>query len=92
MYFEGDTDIPGDAAASVTSGQFDATSRIINLIENNDGKLEGVWDIIVDGEGEILSNDMHLNQGMIYSISPNPMVDELKINCMGKDHKRREKC
>jgi protocatechuate 3,4-dioxygenase beta subunit len=80
LYFEGDTDIPGDAAASVTSGQFDATSRIINLTENNDGKLEGVWDIIVDGEGEILSNDMHLNQGMIYSISPNPMVDELKIN------------
>lgn len=80
LYFEGDSDIPGDAAASVTSGQFDATSRIISLVENKEGKLEGVWDIIVDGDGVIMSNDIHLNQGMIYSVSPNPMVDELIIS------------
>jgi protocatechuate 3,4-dioxygenase beta subunit len=80
LYFTGDVDIPGDAAASITSGQFDASARIINLVENAEAKLEGVWDIIVDGNGVIMSNDLHLNHGMIYSVSPNPMVNELTIN------------
>lgn len=80
LYFSGDTDILGDAAASINSGEFDATSRIIELIENDQGVLEGTWDIIVNGDGVIASNDLHLNHGMIYSVSPNPMIDELVIN------------
>ena len=31
LYFEGDTDIPGDAAASIKSGTYDATHRIIPI-------------------------------------------------------------
>ncbi|MEX1189362.1 MAG: hypothetical protein WED33_08895 [Bacteroidia bacterium] len=80
LYFTGDSDIPGDAAASITSGNFDATSRIIQLTTNEDGKLEGVWDIVLNGEGVIASNDMHLNQGMIYSVSPNPISELVSIN------------
>lgn len=80
LYFSGDSDIPGDAAASINSGEFDASSRIIELVENNQGVLEGTWDIVIQGNGISTSNDIHLNQGIIYSVSPNPMVDVLEIN------------
>mgnify|MGYP000583383024 CR=1 FL=1 len=84
IYFEGDTSIPEDIAASRNFGEFDATNRIISLTEN-DGVLEGTWDIVVDGNGVIGDsvlgvNDLHLTNGMIYAVSPNPFVDELKIN------------
>ncbi len=80
LYFEGDEDIPGDAAASITSGQFDATHRIIPVVENENGGLDGVWDIIVDGDGINSVRDIHLEQGMIYKASPNPFQDRLEIN------------
>jgi len=80
LYFENDTDIPGDAAASITSGTYDATHRIIPVALNNDGKYEGVWDIIVDGSGITGMNDAHLNKGMIYSVSPNPFGNRVEIN------------
>ena len=50
LYFQGDPHIPTDAAASITSGSFDATNRIIPLISNSNGELEGTWDIIIDGD------------------------------------------
>jgi protocatechuate 3,4-dioxygenase beta subunit len=79
LYFEGDTDIPGDAAASVTSGQFDATHRIIALTENGEGVMEGTWDIIVDGDGISGVNDLHLDKGIIYSATPNPFSTHMDI-------------
>lgn len=79
LYFEGDTSIPTDAAASITSGTFDASSRIIPLFENSVGALEGVWDIVVEGEGTVGTQDIHLNNGMIYKVSPNPFSDEVEI-------------
>ena len=78
LYFEGDTSIPDDPAASITSGPFDATHRIISLTNNGD-VLEGTWDIVIDGEGILGTSDIHLTNGMIYSVSPNPFTDELNI-------------
>lgn len=80
LYFEGDTDIPGDAAASLTSGTYDATDRIIPITLNGEGKYEGTWDIIVDGAGVTGIQDAHLNNGMIYSVAPNPFSDKLTIH------------
>lgn len=80
LYFEGDQYIPIDAAASITSGQFDATHRIIPITLNTDGKYEGTWDIVVDGNGIAGMNDLHLEKGMIYSASPNPFTDTLNIH------------
>lgn len=81
LYFEGDTSIPGDAAASIDSGTYDATDRIIPITLNNDGKYEGTWDIIVDGTGVSTGiQDAHLTNGMIYSISPNPFSNEMRIH------------
>ncbi len=79
IYFEGDTDIPGDAAASITSGTYDATHRIIPLTSNN-GVMEGTWDIAIDGNGVLGVSDLHLTNGMIYGVSPNPFTEELHIN------------
>jgi protocatechuate 3,4-dioxygenase beta subunit len=80
LYFENDTDIPADAAASITSGTYDATHRIIPVTMNGQGKYEGTWDIIVDGVGTTGIHDAHLNQGMIYSVSPNPFTNRVEIN------------
>lgn len=80
LYFEGDPEIPNDAAASITSGQFDATDRIIPLTLNG-GKYEGTWDIIVDGDGISTGvTPLHLENGMLYSASPNPFSDVVEIN------------
>lgn len=79
LYFEGDTSIDTDAAASITSGSYDATDRIISLVDN-EGVLEGTWDVIVDGNGVLGTDDLHLTNGMIYSVSPNPFIDEVTIN------------
>jgi len=80
LYFEGDEDIPADAAASITSGQYDATHRIIPVVVNENGGLDGVWDIIVDGDGTNGIRDIHLEHGMIYKSFPNPFQDRLEIN------------
>lgn len=79
LYFEGDTSIAGDAAASITSGTYDASSRIIALSPNAQGILEGTWDIVVSGEGVLGLHDLHLDKGMIYSANPNPFTSEVTI-------------
>ena len=79
LYFEGDTSIADDAAASITSGQYDASHRIIPLTENADGKMEGTWDIVVNGDGITGLNDIHIDKGMLYSVAPNPFKDQLII-------------
>ena len=78
LYFDGDTDRPADAAASITSGTYNATGRIIPLTMNA-GKYEGTWDIVVDGNGVNGMRDLHLDTGMIYSVSPNPYSDRIEI-------------
>lgn len=79
LYFEGDESIGGDAAASITSGEFDARDRIVPLIMNSEGKLEGTWDIIVNGDGITGINDLHLDKGVIYKVNPNPFLDTVTI-------------
>lgn len=80
LYFEGDTSIAEDAAASIKSGQYNATHRIIPLTDGQNGVKEGTWDIIIEGEGTTTgTNDLHLTNGMIYSASPNPFTDKVLI-------------
>ena len=79
LYFQGDTDIPGDAAASITSGTYDATNRIIPITINTQGKYEGTWDIALNGNGVGIA-DIHLDKGVIYSVSPNPFTDTIEIH------------
>ena len=80
LYFKGDTSIAKDAAASITSGAFDATHRIIELTETRDGKLEGTWDIAVDGDGSTIGvQDLHIDKGIIYHANPNPFQSSLEI-------------
>ena len=81
LYFQGDPYIPTDAAASITSGSFDATNRIIPLVSNSNGDLEGTWDIIIDGNGvPVGTNNIHLDKGIIYSADPNPFTNQIEIN------------
>ena len=49
LYFKGDPDLATDAATSVSQGRFDATDRIIALSTNLDGKLQGNFDIVING-------------------------------------------
>jgi protocatechuate 3,4-dioxygenase beta subunit len=79
LYFEGDPDLESDAASSVTSGEFDATQRIISLAENDEGKLEGTWDISVEGDGITSARDIHVDKGIVYKASPNPFTDRITI-------------
>ena len=80
LYFQGDPYIASDAAASINSGVFDATHRIIPLNVNSNGDLEGTWDIIINGDGVPVSNNIHLDKGIIYSANPNPFSDYVEIN------------
>lgn len=80
LYFEGDEYIPTDPAASITSGPYDASHRIIPLTMNSLGQYEGTWDIVVDGDGITSSNDLHADKGIIYAVSPNPFSDKVIIN------------
>ena len=81
LYFQGDPYIPTDAAASITSGSYDATNRIIPLVTNSSGDLEGIWDIVIDGNGvPVGTNNIHLDKGIIYSATPNPFTDHIDIN------------
>ncbi len=80
IYFEGDTSIPGDPAASKTSGIYDATNRIITLNEDMDGTLHGTFDVVIDGDGiSVNTKDIHLDRGMIYTVSPNPFQNQVEI-------------
>ena len=81
LYFDGDTDIPADAAASITSGTYDATHRIIPLTMVN-GKWEGIWDIAVAGDGELIDTNvlnLHTERGMVYELAPNPFKNNLNV-------------
>ena len=81
LYFQGDPYIPTDAAASVNSGSYDATHRIIPLVTNINGDLEGTWDIIINGNGTpVGTNNIYLEKGMIYSANPNPFINNIEIN------------
>ncbi|HET6244360.1 MAG: T9SS type A sorting domain-containing protein [Bacteroidetes bacterium] len=79
LYFQGDSDISEDAAASLSSGTYDATHRIIPITLNGNGKYEGTWDIVVDGSGSTGMGNPHLEKGMIYRVSPNPFYDSIEI-------------
>lgn len=85
LYFDGDTDIAGDAAASITNGTYDATGRIIVLNNRAQGGLEGTWDISVDGDGVIDNGgktslqNIHQNTGMVYKVAPNPFKGRVEI-------------
>jgi len=79
LYFEGDAEHETDAASSLSSGQFDATNRIIPLTTGPDGVLEGTFNIIMNGNGITSVNDIHLDKGMVYHVSPNPFTDQLTI-------------
>jgi len=83
LYFENDTDIPADAAASITSGTYDATDRIISMTQNtNTGKWEGSFDIILFDPlltNSIREESLHVNFGMITQCSPNPVSDSASI-------------
>ena len=80
LYFQGDTSIDEDPAASITSGPYDASDRIIELVEDADRTLNGTFDVVIDGEGlPVSTKDLHLERGMIYSASPNPFTDTVEI-------------
>lgn len=79
LYFEGDADLESDAASSITSGQYDASHRIIPLEENSEGKLEGTWDIIINGDGITSAQSIHLDKGIIYRAGPNPFSNRISI-------------
>jgi protocatechuate 3,4-dioxygenase beta subunit len=80
LYFQGDPYIASDAAASISSGAYDATHRIIPLNTNANNELEGSWDIVLDGNGvPIGASELHLEKGMIYSAFSNPFREELEI-------------
>ena len=83
IYFANDTDIPTDAAASITSGTFDATNRIISMTQNTStGKWEGSFDIILLDPlltNSIREESLHVNFGMLTQCSPNPVSDAAKI-------------
>jgi len=81
VYFEGDDKIANDRAASITTGEFDATHRIISLSTNAEDKLEGQFDIVINGSGITVGvQNLHLNTGMIYKAQPNPFEESLEIH------------
>jgi protocatechuate 3,4-dioxygenase beta subunit len=81
LYFQGDSDIAADAAASISSGTYDASHRIAPLTTNSLGQKEATWDIVIDGSGnQIGMEEMRATMGMIYQIYPNPFSDFIQIN------------
>jgi protocatechuate 3,4-dioxygenase beta subunit len=84
VYFANDTDIPSDAAASITSGTYDATDRIISMNQNSStGKWEGNFDIILYDPlltNTIREESLHINFGMITQCTPNPISSYTSIN------------
>ena len=81
LYFTGDPYISTDAAASIDSGVFDATNRIIPLSLNANGVLEGTWDIVINGDGVPLGNsNIHTDKGIIYDATPNPFDDFIEVH------------
>ena len=81
LYFQGDSDIPSDAAASISSGTFYSSNRIVPVSTNSLGQKEATWDIVIDGNGTPVGiEEMRSTLGMIYKIHPNPFTDFIQIN------------
>ena len=81
LYFQGDSDIPSDAAASISSGTFDSSNRIVPVSTNSLGQKEATWDIVIDGNGTPVGiEEVRSTLGMIYKIHPNPFTDFIQIN------------
>ena len=81
LYFQGDSDIPSDAAASISSGTYEATHRIVPVTTNSLDQKEATWDIVIDGSGNPVGiEEMRATMGMIYKIYPNPFSDFIQIN------------
>lgn len=83
LYFEGDTDIPGDPWASADS----AESRTIPLTEDADGNLHGVFDISLDLTPVIDDvNDIENKSGSrIQNIFPNPIKESGQVQILLAD-------
>lgn len=80
LYFENDPYISGDTAASIISGSFDASARIIPLAPNSSGAFEGNWDIVIDGNGVPLNTpSIHMNKGVLYRADPNPFQNRIEL-------------
>ena len=81
LYFQGDTDIPGDAAASITSGTYNASDRIIPIMQNSTtGKWEGTFDMILNNPAlAIQEHSLHIHFGLITACSPNPVRGQARI-------------
>jgi len=42
--------------------------------------LEGTFDIVINGDGITVGvEDLHLDKGMVYKVSPNPFQNDLQI-------------
>jgi protocatechuate 3,4-dioxygenase beta subunit len=80
LYFEGDTDIPGDPWASSDS----AAGRIIPLTEDTDGNLHGVFDISLNLTPVIDSTHQpEDNAGnRIIHIFPNPVSEAGQVQVL----------
>jgi len=79
LYFFGDEDIPGDPAASLVSGEFNASNRIINLFDDGNGGLEGIFDIVLNADIADSIESIHIDKGIIYDTFPNPFSEKLTI-------------
>ncbi len=77
LYFEGDTDIPGDPWASNDT----AEGRIIPLTEDADGNLHGVFDISLNLTPVIdsTSNPQSHSRNRIIHIFPNPVMESGQV-------------
>ncbi len=79
LYFSGDEYIPGDPAASLVNGTFNASNRIISLFDDGNGGLEGTFDIVLNAEIVDSVESIHIDKGIIYDTFPNPFSDSLTI-------------
>ena len=81
LYFQGDSDTPADAAASISTGIYDATHRIVPVTTNSLGQKEATWDIVIDGTGNPVGiEEIRSTMGMIYKVYPSPFSDFIQIN------------
>ncbi len=69
IYFEGDPDIPADAAASINKGDYDASERIVALLPLSDGSLKGKFDIYLSTDITSIQDVIsHVDHGIIYHV------------------------
>lgn len=80
LYFEDDPYIAEDRAASLISGNFDASKRIIPLTLNSENIFEGCWNVYFDTNEVISSTNHNLDKGSIYYASFDKNNDVLKLH------------